>query len=206
MKKLILLTLLFNLNAFSNVQQGDMIKAVEYNNSKFTVGDIKHSVLSLTDFQSLHGSCWIQLNNTTTNDISIENTNLAGYIGNTIKSASGRVLRAAGSGSAALREQQEDATAVNGLSSSTNPAGSHQHDFVFERDSNVAVGTPPYQYLGSSGANVLEVRSGGDRTVVNSVRPSGEHTHSVNITSSDTETRMKNLTINLFLKVNHNCN
>lgn len=195
------------LTVLATVSIGDKITANKFNNSTFQVGDIKHSLLSESDFQTKHGDCWIQYNQGTDNsDIDITGTDLESFTGNVLHSASGRVLRAKGDSSALLTERQEDATAVNGLSGTTSTDGQHQHDFAFERDSSVGVGVPPYQYLGSSGVNVLEVREGSDRTVVNSIRPAGNHNHNLNITSNDSETRMKNLTVNLFLKVNDICN
>jgi hypothetical protein len=198
-----LLIILTGTITFAQVNQGDAIKASDFNNGSFRVGDIKQSLLNETEFQSQHGTCWVKMRGQ-----SISGSDLASVTSNRITilpDSSGRFMRDIGGNANSVGQLQNQATAKNGLGGSANASGIHQHDFVFERDSNVAVGTPPYQYLGSSGANVLEVRSGGDRTVVNSVRPSGSHTHSLNISSSDVETRPINLSVNMYVKISNNC-
>ena len=159
--------------SFANVQSGDEIKAVEYNNSKFTIGDIKSSILTLAEFQTLHGSCWIQLNQGADNsNIDITGSDLATLkSANSIKSATGRVLRAEGGLSNPLGETQED------------ELKSHRHR-LSENSGSSGDGPAIDSFPGSASTNssAYTQYTGGD------------------------ETRMKNLTINMFIKINHNCN
>lgn len=201
-KKLTLLLLLISSNIFavSSISTGNIIKANDLKNSTLTIGDIKQSLLPVINFQQLHGDCWVAMEGQ-----SITGSDFSSLTGvSNLPDARGKFLRNLGGNSASLMQTQNSATKMPINPFITSQAGSHQHDFVFERLSDNAVGSPPYQYLGSSGSNVLEVRSGGDRTVVNSVRPSGNHTHQ--ITGGDLETRPENLTVNFFIKINHTCN
>jgi len=157
--------------SFANVQSGDEIKAVEYNNSKFTIGDIKTSILTLAEFQTLHGSCWIKLNQGADNsNVDITGSDLATLKSvNSIKSATGRVLRAEGGLSNPLGETQED------------EFESHVHGV------GVQLGSRDY--------------GGGTNTMVYN------NSYNVNTKAAGgNETRMKNLTVNMFIKINHECN
>lgn len=205
MKTILFICLLLNsIYSIANVSSGDQIKAVEYNNSKFTIGDIKTSILPLDKFQELHGSCWIQLNQGASNsNISISGTDLSVALGNiaTIKSSSGRVLRSQGGNSSSLGMTQEDATAVNGLS--TNTAGSHYH---LHGGPDPAAIDSDYRRYGITDTGVRKQRPAGSSSESNyaaHTSNSGNHTHSL---SGDNETRMENLTVNTFIKVNHSCN
>ena len=44
MKLLVMIIFIVSINISANVTSGDVIESMEYNNSKFTVGDIKHSI------------------------------------------------------------------------------------------------------------------------------------------------------------------
>lgn len=185
MRTILFLLFFLSFNTYSLVSSGDQIKAIEYNNSKFTIGDIKHSVLSLVNFQSLHGSCWIQLNQGSDNsDINISGSDLALLNGNTIKSSSGRVLRASGGNSASLGSTQEDSLQGHRHSFSLNggwgPGSSDGGKFRADLNS------PKNAWSGTVGTPLSDGVNGTPRT--------------------SNETRMKNLTVNMFLKINHNCN
>ena len=198
MKFLILILISFSFNSFSNVNSGDVINAVEINNRTFTIGDIKNSILPLNKFQELHGSCWIQLNQGLDNsNIDISNTDLATALNTTsIKSASGRVLRAEGGNSASLGLTQEDALQ------------NHKH-----RNSNVAEQNGllsqsiTLRFSGSFPSGVLNSQGVFSTTSHNNFgQIEDDKTGGVIIGNVDNnETRMKNLTINMFIKINHSC-
>ena len=155
------------------VQLEDLIKF--FDGSR--VGDVKMSLLDPTQFSSTHSGTWLLMNGQ-----SCLGTSYASLTGNSnVRDAfsEGAFFRQAKSGRN-LGSFEYDANK------------SHQHDFVFNRAAAVPVGSTPYQVLGSSNANVLEVRSAGDRTVVNSI-----------ISSGDTESRPKNIAVNYYLKVDY---
>lgn len=122
--KILLLTLsLISFSSFSSVSSGEKISSIAYNNSTFTIGDIKHSVLTLEEFTVLHGSCWVKLGETVSiasSDLAVATAGRDGLsLGNendqgadpivNIPNLEGRVLRMAGNGSNTLGETQEDA-------------------------------------------------------------------------------------------------
>lgn len=173
MFKIIMIIMMSVTYSFANVQSGDEVSSVEYNNSKFNIGDIKHSILTLAEFQTLHGSCWIKLNQGADNsDIDITGSDLANLKSvNSIKSATGRVLRAEGGLSNSLGQTQED------------ELKSHRHR-LSENSGSSGDGPAIDSFPGSASTNssAYTQYTGGD------------------------ETRMKNLTVNMFIKINNNCN
>lgn len=177
--------------SFANVQSGDEIKAVEYNNSKFTIGDIKTSILTLAEFQTLHGSCWIKLNQGADNsNVDITGSDLATLKSiNSIKSATGRVLRAEGGLSDSLGNTQEDSFQ------------SHQHDTVEGVFSGGSGASRGRRLTVTNIGEVSAYSQSSNALRTNSVIDGGSGTPRVS-----SETRMKNLTVNMFIKVNHECN
>ena len=188
-KYLVSLIFLMSMSTMANVQSGDEIKAVEYNNSKFTIGDIKTSLLPLAKFQELHGSCWIQLNQGADNsNIDITGTDLAVALSqNSIKSSAGRVLRSEGGLSVSLGQTQEDEIIA------------HSH-YSPLRSRNAEINRQVRNYnngsLSTSNGKIVSTSSGSYSDVRN---------HGTSSTGGN-ETRMKNLTVNTFIKINHNCN
>lgn len=163
-----------------NASSGEKIKAIEYNNSTFSVGDVKHSLLTIAEFQTLHGSCWIQLNQGADNSsIDISGSDLASIKGNnTLISATGRVLRAQGGESASLGQTQEDEIKAHSHEANFrgNTSGDHYHR------------TEPIAFSGVGSSYDF----GSDKFY--STQETG-----------GSETRMKNLTVNIFVKINHSC-
>lgn len=195
MKILLFFVAYLSLNSYANVSSGEAISAVDINNKTFTIGDIKTSILTITQFQTLHGSCWVQLNQGTDNsNIDISGSDLSSLIGNTtLKSSTGRVLRSAGgNANSVVGTTQEDATAVNGLSvGNTNPIPS-TYSYIWTRTS------------GNWGTHEDETHTDSTNKRFDAMSI-GEFNHSHSL-SGDNETRMQNLTVNTFIKINHNCN
>ena len=187
-KYLILMILCVSNISVANVQSGDEIKAVEYNNSKFTVGDVKTSLLPLNKFQELHGSCWIQLNQGADNsNIDITGTDLSLALSlNSIKSSAGRVLRSAGGLSSSLGQTQEDAFQ------------GHQHRTL---EGKFGGGGTSQRLTVSNVGEVSSYSNSAIPLTTNSIIAGSHGSPKI-----DDETRMKNLTVNTFVKVNHDCN
>lgn len=190
-----IILLVLSMSAFSQVSSGDKIKATEYSFSTFRIGDIKTSVLDETSFNSLHGgtNCW-KMYNPASGDVDILGTDLGTMLTKaTLHSASGRVLRAKGGLSEVLiGDPQEDALqghrhrqgGVNGNSSSTlypwgswNPSGSH-----------------------------VEPSNSGEGNEVIGITSDPENGNAIyGAVRVDEETRMKNVTVNMYIRVNHSC-
>ena len=121
-------------------------------------------------------------------------TNGSGGVGTThfrTPNTKGIFVRGAGSQtigaetySATLGTRQNDATAVNGLT--TLSAGAHVHDIQFW-DSG---GTPPARVWGGGTGAVI-------RTDTNAIQSAGAHTHTL---TGDTETRPANIALNYIIK------
>ena len=178
-----MLLIIFATSAYGNVhEKGDIISSVDYNNDFFNIGDIKNSSLSVPEFSTVHGNCWIQLNQNLT-DIDITGTDLASALNTTtIKSSSDRVLRSKGSGfSESLGEIQED-------------------EFLRHRHSGSVVVPKKDGDAGDGDAGGLGSNSSGNEYL-------GDRDYNLTIASKGgNETRFKNLTVNTFIKVNKECN
>jgi hypothetical protein len=195
MKLLILISLFISQISFAQVSSGDTISAVDINNKTFTIGDIKTSILPLIKFQELHGNCWIQLNQGADNsNIDISGTDLSSALNSsTIKSSSGRVLRAKGGlANTTVGTTQNQATAVNGLSASSSTSSNYQLEYS---SSYKLTGIATNGYAG------LNVTGVGSSTYLDR---NFSYATSTSL-SGDNETRMNNLTVNMFIKVNHSC-
>ena len=194
MIKLLIISFFMIAQGFAQVASGELLRSNDYNNSVFRIGDVKTSVLTLSEFQSLHGSCWIQLNQNVS-DIDISGSDLASLKSqNSLKSSYGRVLRSEGTNSASLGQQQEDGTAVNGLS------------VDHENPIDTSDGTG-YTYVwarakGNWGSKE-DLTSGTTSNFSDLNMTEFNHNHS--LSSSDPETRMMNLTVNTFVKINNSC-
>lgn len=204
--KIILISLMVITIAHAQVNSGDVIKALNYNGSSHQIGDVKTSLLDESSFSSIHGDCW-KLYNTTNSTVDLTNTDLAAHLGNSIPSASGRVLRAKGGQSeTVIGAIQNFATSASGLGGSTNNTGAHFH---YDGISGVAHDSDYYYFGTASGAPTKSRYSGSSGTnseKYTKTSTSGNHSHTLNITSSATETRMNNVTVNMYIKVNKECN
>jgi hypothetical protein len=180
------------LTVLATVGIGDKITAKKFNNSTFQIGDIKQSMLHNDEFVAIHGDCWEQMNN----NIPLSGTDLGNHIINIgvrsytqIPDASGRVLRSEGGLSSSLGATQEDAFQ------------GHQHATTYTSSGS-------NDYAGSNGAIYSGTTTIG-RFTVDAIRQDllyyqdpfvGEDPRVAN------ETRSKNLTVNMFVKINNDCN
>lgn len=180
-KYIIIISIISNVYAGEAKKQGDVINAKHINNQSFTVGDIKHSLLTESQYQNLMGDCWVKMigqssitlsDNSSQNIINTDYGQITGK--SSLPNANGRFLRntgvsTTGGDSVNIGELQEDSFKA------------HHHGN--SRDNTAWSGA------GSSKTNVTTRGYNiGDATVGGS------------------ETRPKGLGVNLFIKVNHECN
>jgi hypothetical protein len=159
------------------------------------VGDVKQSMLTEAQFQEIHGATWTLMDGK-----SVTGSKYSEITGNnTLPDARGQFLRGKNNGRSDGDENpdgdlsigafQDDATAANGLE--TNVTGQHDHD-------PMKIG---------AGNGTLNVYTQGISSTPNSVanrnynwlKDEGDHSHI--ISSTDPETRPKNITINYFIKI-----
>lgn len=155
------------------------------------VGTVVHSVLTLAQYQSLAGPGWILAEGQ-----SIIGSTLHSLTGMTnAPDARGRVLRGKNNGASGanynpaelnLGEFQNQATAKNGLSLS-DPGHSHS----FEKWYNINGSGESNDHIQGYGA----AGPYGEKTVSTS-------TTGISLSAGDNETRMKNITTNIFIKIN----
>lgn len=156
------------------------------------VGTIVHSVLTLAQYQSLAGPGWVLAEGQ-----SIIGSTLHSLTGMTnAPDARGRVLRGKNNGASGanynpselnLGEFQNQGTAKNGLSLS-DPGHNHSIPTWFSEN-------------GSSGSYAPNVQGYGGAGPYGSAPTSSSGT-GVTLGAGDNETRMKNITTNIFIKIN----
>ena len=184
------------LTVLATVGIGDKITANKFNNSTFQIGDIKQSMLHNDEFVAIHGDCWEQMNN----NIPLSGTDLGNHIINIgvrsytqIPDASGRVLRSEGGLSSSLGATQEDAFQ------------GHGHDFYAGDTSsgfNHLSTQDQIALANNAGNRVLKSTRSGAQDIINS--PTDDGTNGTPRVAN--ETRSKNLTVNMFVKINNDCN
>ena len=198
--KIIFALLVLTSLSYAQVNTGDMIKAKNYNGSTHQIGDVKTSLLELADFQSIHGDCWRQYNTNSAN-VDLTGTELANYLGNSIPSSANRVLRGKGT----LTNQ-----ATGGTQEDAYQDHRHRNSWVAEQN-NLQSQSITLRYTGSTLPSALNSQ-GVFGTVphnnfgqIEDDSTGTTHPNSSNARTS-TETRVKNIAVNMYIKVNKECN
>ena len=192
MKKLIILFFISNFAiAGEPVKSGDEIKANIFNNSTFTIGDIKQSILTETEFQSLHGDCWVKMRGQSIagSDLSTKTAGRTSPV-NTLPDTSGKFLR------------DKDGLAANVGETQTDELKSHNHEITFIR-MNISTG------IDGTGSGFGVIGWGGNSgTLVSPVtnRYSPSDALGAIHDTGGSETRPTNMTVNMYVKINHICN
>lgn len=156
------------------------------------VGSLVNSMLTLVQFQAQMGANWELADGGV----------VAGSEYNTLTGSSfkpdcrGTFLRGLDNGKGldvgrVLGTSQVDATAPNGLNSTTTSTGDHGH--TYDR-------AAPTGFVAASGSSwgIVTIAPG------TSVNGPGAHGHSISVSSSDSETRPINIAVNIFVKINDN--
>jgi len=182
MKNLLLsFTFLLSLGVAANspITGGDKLTAKAFNNQSFTIGDIKHSLLTVAQFQTLMGDCWVKMQGQ-----DITGSDYAVLTGKTLApNTEGRFLRDAGGNAPALGTNQGDAIRnITGYFSAGQYHGYDETSGAF------------YQHSTDS-------KGYGDRN--DSYRAGFDASR---VVPTAAENRPINTSVNLFLKINHKCN
>lgn len=202
MKYIILFLSLISHNAFSQVNQGEAIKAQDFNAGSSGIGDIRMSILDKTEFQALFGYCWKKMDQA----ITITGTDLANHTSiTTIPNASGLFLRNSGTqtldgsniAAGSVGSVQFDGTAPNGMSTDT--AGAHNHAQAYD-----------YQWGGrygsvDTGVATDRAEQAGVFTSKHAALTSTAGNHSHIIEGGQNETRPFNMSMYFYLRVNNDC-
>ena len=169
-------------NKFIRANDGSLI-----GNSFFTVGSIQQTFLSASEFESIMGTDWVLADGRDVTGSSYET-----ITGNSsVPDCRGLFLRTVGgNANATIGGTQSDTTAQNGLSASTNSAGSHTHSY------NSRLSPSAFGAFGNPGG----ITNTGSATTF-ATNSAGSHSHTVSL-SGDTETRPVNITVNTFVKIN----
>ena len=201
---IILISLLCSFTVFSSVEPGQVIKAVQFNSSTAQLGEIKQSILTVSQFQSLNGSCWVLMDGQ-----NIEGKALSSLTGlNNVPDARGLFLRSLDNGKGidagrVLGSIQAQATArpTTSFTGDTTSTGAHGHNVSNVQYGGSSSDDPANENSfasGLPGANSVRTNTIGNTT-------SGTHSHSLSITGGgDAETRPANIAVNYFIKVD-NC-
>jgi len=165
-------------------------KAVSESIGSGTIGDIKMSMLTEAQFQAFNGTGWVLADgsscSSTAYGLLTGASNLPDFRGEFVRGLdngrgvdSGRTLGSA----------QADATDVNGMSIPT--GGGHTHDIY----SKVITGSETDQYVATANPHNITV------STYRKIGYAASSTHSHTLSSSDSETRPRNVSANIFIKV-----
>lgn len=193
MKKIKLASLLFILSfsASAAVSKGEIISAKKFNEATFGVGDIKQSLLTESQFQSQFGNCWVKMTGQ-----SVAGSDYETITGNsTLPNSAGRFLRDIGGDAPSLGQVQDDALQnITGRFYPRVREGSFTGDHTELTEG--AFGRTVGQLRNYAQANSTSI----------STLLEGVNFDASRVVRTADETRPKNVGINLFVKINHNCN
>lgn len=193
---IILISFLFALSSFAGpIQTGDVISAQKINNQTFTIGDIKHSLLTDAEFQSLMGDCWVKMDGSDVSSTDYgqmkRNTANNQSLVISLPDANGRFLRSIGGNAPALGQTQDDA--IRNITGTFHAFGMTNNDVgrsaivsgaFYQTTSNENGRSSP---LGGSNSKGLGFNADLQVPTANENRP-------------------VNIGVNYFIKINHECN
>lgn len=188
MKFLLSLLFLFSFQLSAQVSSGDKLQASHYNGSTFHVGSVQMSILTESEFQSLSGNCWVQMDQS----INLSGTDLANHTTITnIPDASGLFFRNSG-----------------GLA---NPLGQTQGDAIRNIIGKTAIG----EFNGNQQTGAFSGRHSYSNGSVNGTQNGGGTDFYTNFNAGNSgipvtdpvtgENRPVNMTLNFFIKINSDC-
>ena len=176
----ILLFLPFLAFAGDLIQSGDEIKAKRLNESLHNIGDIKHSLLTESEFQSLNGTCWKLMQGQ-----NISGSDLAQHTGgrlNNLPDARNRFLRNAdGTTSAGLGSAQAQDWKGFYMNNTVRNGSNYTHGPIY-------MGKSTNSYIG----NLFTGYWAGPAAAIG-------------MQWDGSEIRPQNLSVNMFVKIDHEC-
>lgn len=177
-----IIVLLFSFNVVhASVIQGGIISAKQVQGDTFNIGDIQESVLTEAQFLSRTGSCWRMLKT----GANVVGTDLGSKVG-VLSDFSGRFLRDFGNLSAGVGMNQQDE-----IKEHTHWVSSGVRD-----DANGSTGGTNSQMPGL-------VSDAGSYSASDPMSTIGRYSGN---SDNHGETRPKSFIINMFIKVNNDCN
>jgi hypothetical protein len=154
--------------------------AIEYVNDNFNVGEVKQSILTEAQFQSLYGDTWVLMDgrDVTGSDLAVVTGN------NTLPDARGVFLRGKNNGRSDGNENPDGESAIGTFQNDQNLAHNHLVPswYVFSGGSPTAAQTTDTG-LSAGTKNISSAGSGGPGR-------------------DGSEARPKNITVNTFVKIN----
>lgn len=193
MKLIVLLSMLSFNSLAETVSTGQVISAASFNNSVSHIGEIKSSILSSSQFQSLYGSCWRLMDGSP-----LSGTDLGSLTGKT------HLPNMLTEGSS-LKQVQ-----------GARELGSFETDGV--KAHNHSINDPGHRHIEGTNAVNNNLRYGSTNAGLSNRRSeSGSGTTFASFTETvatgisinnfgDTENKVKNTGVNFFIKVNETCN
>lgn len=170
------------------------------------IGEIKQAVMSLTEWQDLHGTGWVLCDGTTYTNSVYHRVTGSAIIPDFM--TSGKFMRSAltdvvGGSAGQVGSSEADATAINGLS--VNNGGSHNHT-----GSTGLAGQHSHTYTNSGvGANAASGSSYSAQIAADNTSTVADHVHAIPTQadhghglSGDLETKPTNINVNYFIKIN----
>jgi len=172
---------ILSLSVSANVDSGQKITAKKFNESTLSVGTIQQSLLTESQFQSLQGNCWVTMIGQ-----DVTGTDYHSITGRTsLPNASGKFLRNVGGNATSLGNSQDDAFQGHRHGGKYYPSGSGGG--------------------GGDWLTELNYSNSSNKTTNNAVgSPTSDGTNGTPRTAN--ETRPTNISVNFFIKVNHECN
>lgn len=189
MKFISFIFLLFSVKNFAMVDQGEILSSKKYNESTLSVGTIQQSLLTESQFQSIQGSCWVKMRGQCiASSCGSSDSDLFSITGQAnLPNTEGRFLRDSGGNAAALGQSQGDAI--------QNITGFFRFLSSVDFDWN------------ASGAFSVVSEENRDFTGAVSDTRSGARVEfdASNQVPTANENRPVNITVNYFIKIDHEC-
>lgn len=182
-KIILVLTTLFTSPGWA-ASDGHPITKKSFDNSLFQVGDLKQSLLDLTQFQASHGACWTLLDGS-----SISGSEFSSRIATQLPDGRGLFFRA----------KQNGRTDGKG-----NPDGEYN---IGAFQGKVSNNTYQFQYeANQSNTSLISVPEDNSWSAYMTLAASGgDYARPFRARNRGGESRPDNLTVNVFVKINSNC-
>ena len=194
MKYLLTLLTFINISSYAGepLKSGDVITANRLNNQMFSIGDIKQSLLTVIEFETDHGDCWVPSDG--------RDVTGSDYTQKTGKSIlpdfRGKFIRTVGGNSLGLGETQTDAIQTHKHKTASTYSNTGLAPYG---RSNINNGST-FGHGDGAGAWGSHLTSEPYNDLTGSHMPVGGPARTA------IETRPVNISVNTFIKINYDCN